>query len=127
MQNYQKLKKLATIRLVVSLLVYISFFTGILMTVFGVIYFLEWKEKQEQAIKILAHNLLDPGVMILFLFIGLLVYYIYLVKCKIKKLIEEDNKLSNEQKNNLYFTSGFIHLPYLINDINFFNVVSSYK
>ncbi|QZX49307.1 hypothetical protein [Mycoplasma sp. E35C] len=128
MTNYKELRKLAIIRIIVSLLIYISFFVGLIMTVLGVKYYLDFKQApDDRALKKLAHYLMDPGVMILVFFVGLLIYYIYLVKYKLKKVISSDDKLSEEQKNQLYFTSGFIHLPYILNDIHFFNMVSSYK
>ncbi len=97
------------------------------MTAFGVLYFLQWKETTERTTKILAMNLLDPGVVLLVLFIGLIIYYIHLIRNKIIKLIKQDKQLTEQQKNDLYFTSGFVYFPYLINDINFLNVISTYN
>lgn len=127
MENYQQLKKLAIIRLTVSFLVYISFFIGMLMVVFGVIYFRQWKQTSKPETKSLALNLLVPGVLLLVLFINLIIYYIYLVRKKILGLIKKDNKLTVQQKDDLYLTSGFVYIPYLLNDINFLNIVSTYN
>ncbi|MES3497409.1 hypothetical protein ACK3C2_03655 [Mycoplasmoides gallisepticum] len=97
------------------------------MTVFGVIYFLQWKETSKPETKSLALNLLHPGVLLLVLFIALIIYYIYLVRKKILGLIKKDNKLTAQQKDDLYLTSGFVYIPYLLNDINFLNIVSTYN
>lgn len=97
------------------------------MTVFGVIYFLQWKETSKPETKSLALNLLDPGVLLLVLFIALIIYYIYLVRKKILGLIKKDSKLTAQRKDDLYLISGFVYIPYLLNDINFLNIVSTYN
>ncbi|YAF49859.1 hypothetical protein MG1601_212 [Mycoplasmoides gallisepticum] len=89
MENYQQLKKLAIIRLIVSFIVYITFFIGMLMTVFGVIYFLQWKETSKSETESLALNLLDSGVLLLVLFIALIFYYIYLVRKRSLDLLKK--------------------------------------